>query len=502
MEVKHKSDDSPWVQNGMLYNQDFKALKAATIDKGKAFEDPEFLPNHRSLYHSKSPPWNIANHPPDDFKWKRAYQIIQGDPEFFIQGASRFDINQGVLGDCWFLAGLACVSMDKSTLDKVVPKEQNFAKGDLGGIFHFKFWQYGEWVDVVVDDYLPTLNGSLAFVHSTKRCEFWQSLLEKAYAKLYGSYEALKSGTPGESLVDLTGGCSEAYDLKGEDGPEDVFGLLKRAYKQNSFLACSFHLDENVVEAKTKEGLLGFHVYSITKVIEATLQSSEKVYLIRIRNPWGDTEWNGDWSDDSKEWKSISEGIKKEIGLDFDHNDGEFWMNKKDFKKHWRFLEICNLITDSKDKMEWNVTSVEGSWIPEKSAGGPTNCMDTYHFNPQYRFHVDNLATDVSEDVCTVIISLIQKDARKLHRSTSQIGFHLYGLPQSLDQIQNPLDQKFFRLNRNVGGTKTYSNLREQTERFCIPPGTYCIVPSTVKPGTPGDFFIRLFSNAQLEMLK
>lgn len=57
------------------------------------------------------------------------------------------------------------------------------------------------------------MDGKLLFIRPTTQNEFWCALLEKAYAKLCGSYSAIASRNLIETMQDFTGGISERYYL-------------------------------------------------------------------------------------------------------------------------------------------------------------------------------------------------------------------------------------------------------------------------------------------------
>lgn len=71
------------------------------------------------------------------------------------------------------------------------------------------------------------------------------------------------------------------------------------------------------------DGLVGGHAYSVLRAVECKGQR-----FVVHRNPWGDSEWTGPWSDGSKEWTPEWLDILPRLGHVFGE-DGEFIMECK-----------------------------------------------------------------------------------------------------------------------------------------------------------------------------
>nr|XP_022332388.1 calpain-B-like isoform X20 [Crassostrea virginica] len=475
-----------------IRKQNYEEIKEQLLNEEALFEDPEFPAEDSSIFYSREPP--------RAFEWKRPHEICD-NPVFIADGASRFDVQQGELGDCWLLAAIASLTVNQRLFAKVVPPDQSFEDGYCG-LFRFHFWRQGEWVEVVVDDRLPTYYGQLTFMHSVDKNEFWSALLEKAYAKLEGSYESLKGGSTCEAMVDFTGGVSEFFDLR--KAPPNLFSIMLKASQRGSLMGCSIDADPNQLEARLSNGLVMGHAYSITSVLLMDIETpsmSGKIPMVRVRNPWGnEAEWKGRWSDQSREWSLIPDSQKESMGLTFD-DDGEFWMSFDDFSKNFEKLEICNLGPDSLEedeldgKKRWEGHTENGEWIPRVNAGGCRNYLDTFWTNPQYRVTLTDPDDDDDDDLCTMLVGVLQKDRRKKRKEGLDmltIGYVIYKIPD--DTKEGPLPLNFFKYNASCAKSNNFINMREVCTRHKLPPGQYCIIPSTFEPHQEGNFLLRLYT--------
>ncbi|XP_061595740.1 calpain-1 catalytic subunit-like [Cololabis saira] len=476
-------------------NQDYAQLKDYCAGRKRLFIDSAFPPDNRSLGDLPS----LASWQEDDVKWLRPADILKmqnndSEPSFCLKGASRFDFGQGSVGNCWFLAAIDSLTFRKELMAQVMPMDQSFK--DYDGIFHFRFWRFGKWVDVVIDDYLPTYNKRLLSVYSKCGNEFWVPLLEKAFAKVCGSYADMNAGLPVDACKDFSGGVTMTYDLgRSHYANDDLWLALTRASGCRSMICCGTASEEGRnVNTISQTGLVDGHAYSVTKVTEVEHYGS-KVRLVRLMNPWGKQEWKGKWSDNSDLWKRVSpEDREKCLNLE----NGEFWMELGDFCHYFSMVSACcenpNFI-DGDYKCQWKCMTYDGKWVAGRSAGGSPNDR-TFYTNPQFRIQVKIIDKTEPGDK-NMLLSLMQKPEgeHRLKKRFHPIGVVVYKVPAGTPQGR--LRSSFFKRNSPIRDRLSYSHERDVIVQYSVEPGEYVVVPSTIKPYMATDFVLTVYTKAE-----
>jgi len=191
------------------------------------------------------------------------------------KGFGANDINQGSIGDCWFLSALSVVSHNRPELLKRLIHEDTRELGNKGN-YILRFYKARKQKIVMVDDFFPCIS------EKDKRSlfcqlapndegfvEFWPLLFEKAYAKIHNGYVNLDGGRPEHAIVDLTNGISENIVFEEEEFEETVtdgsFWTKLESAAKNRHLMCSSSQgksDANINE----NGIVEAHAYSVLDV--------------------------------------------------------------------------------------------------------------------------------------------------------------------------------------------------------------------------------------------
>uniref|UniRef100_A0A673IYN8 Calpain-1 catalytic subunit-like n=1 Tax=Sinocyclocheilus rhinocerous TaxID=307959 RepID=A0A673IYN8_9TELE len=450
-------------------DQDFDALLQKCLKSAALFSDTVFAANQSSLGIPVDPD------PKKAVKWLRPKEITSN--AVFVEGTmGTTDICQGQLGNCWLLAALSCLTMHPTLFVKVVPSGQSLSES-YAGIFRFRFWQYGEWVEVVVDDRLPVREGRLLFSYSRATNEFWSALVEKAYAKLIGSYGSLKGGIISEGMEDFTGGIAYSLPVSSRP-PRMLWRGITAALARSSLLSCFIHAASvKEIGTVTSEGLIKGHAYAITDT-----DKTAHLCLCVCR---------------CKDWDVIDNAQKARLEL-AKVEDGEFWIGIEDFCLLFNTVEMCSVNPDSMSgeasddtaTPSWTLSSHQGTWVPMCSAGGSRRYPRSFCKNPQFQMILSEKDKQgEKKKKCTVLVELLQKYRRQKDKvNFLYIAFHIY------KDKPGSLDQPFFSNNSPVTRSGKYRSIRSVWRKVHLEPGSYVILASTYRPNQQGEFFLRVYT--------
>lgn len=308
------------------------------------FVDPFFPPNEASLLaKDQNGNWIGDDSSKDaiDSKtvvWRSASQIFDNIYNLFDGKIECDDIKQGSLGNCYFLSSLAALCEYPVQIYNIFRTKEKSAHG----YYEICLFIEGHWQIVIVDDYFPVLaSNEKSFKFSKPNGkELWSVLLEKAWAKVNGGYRNTIAGKESDALNALTSFPSERYPTN-EMSRDELWDLVLQSDKSDNVM-CTTTINDPEIE---KLGLVQLHAYTLVGAVTVIHQEKE-TKLVKVRNPWGNTEWTGLWSDKSDVW---TDDLKTQAKFE-NRNDGVFHISFDDYNKYYNYISICAMMPDANIK--------------------------------------------------------------------------------------------------------------------------------------------------------
>ena len=440
-----------------VQSQDPETVLKACLSSNIPFVDPTFRPAASSLFREGIDSRKVAG-----ASWMRPTHFLDEDIHTHIvkfREIEANDIDQGQLGDCWLLSAIAAVAeypvrierlFNHPTLDAALA-----AREERLGAYRITLNVNGWWTNVIVDDYLPTIGGKPCFAKNVEDpAELWAALMEKAFAKIFGSYSSITGGDALVALQDMTGYPISRFDAEwaeavADEAKSDAFFEKLVGFDNAHFLTivntpgfdtaayAGGKNDADVEERYKAAGLALGHAYTLIDV--AHFPNHNNLQLCKIRNPWGNgTEWTGEWSDKCPNWSNPKfRDVASRLGHS-QADDGTFWMPFADVKKYFDGGGVCF----SREK--WVDYRVRGAF----SGNTPDFCLEISVNKPVQAYITMSqkdkramLAENKAYKYGAIMISV----CKKAENSAEKYAVHL----NSNTDPENPTDKYTFNFSRD-----------------------------------------------------
>ena len=463
------------------------AAAAAAAASGGKYEDAEFAPGPSALWRngtSPAPELGIGADPV--VSWKRPEEFSAEPPRLFkneweIQGV----VPSSVLPNAPFLAAANIVAGDHDVIARCFVDADHAAQGFyVVRFFHDDPASNDDWQVVLVDDRLPCgADGKPCFARCPTEGVLWAAIVEKALAKLLGSYEATCQWFVGveEGLVLLTGRITKEIDTTADEsapllatdgGGKAAAGLWAEVY--GAIVAGHVVGAEHRTQAPPPEllanGLLPNVAYCVT-----TGGELPPGRMMRLRSLAGMPEWTGKWSDEDPSWTN---NLRQMMQFSKNANDGTFWMGFEDIATHFNTFYFCRPADDM-----WARFTARSRWV-DITAGGCPNYVSWRH-NPQW------ILTVTKPTRLILTLSLPKKAGADALAAPPPIGLFVFRGNAAPNQRRRKLSLEEGDV---VAACEPKFARRITTEVTLSPPAAnephsnYIVMPYAYEPGVELDF--------------
>jgi hypothetical protein len=229
---------------------------------------------------------------------------------------------------------IGCLQQDPAFIRKCF-KIQQLSKE---GLYEIYYYENGSKKVIFVDDQLPILTKEPetgtdeVYFSQPKSSEIWLPLLEKAYAKYEGGYANIQDGNVLAEIYFFTGAVS--YKFSAKDSSQKAVWENLLANVNNSALILSGFNDIEISHSKNNE-VLCLLTYTVLDCYEFD-DGKEIIKLIKIKDPSGQIEWIGSYSQDSEKWTAE---LKNFVDAENAHKqNGVFFLSLDEFVDHFDFF--------------------------------------------------------------------------------------------------------------------------------------------------------------------